>query len=547
MKRIRLSIVSLWFTFLYLALVGNIYQLQIKNGGQYAAQVAAQRAGILAPKRGNIYFSDRNGNSISAGMTKEYPVIFAVPKDISDPESVAALLSPVLSLEEDKLIKYFSKPNDEYELLIRKATVGQVEKIRELKIKGIYIEEENYRYYPLAALASHVIGFIAPTADNIHPTGRYGLELHFDDLLSGAPGRIEGNRVIDPVSGQDIKLTIDANIQTRAEEILQNLIQKFNAEKGMVIVQEPNTGKILAMGSYPNFDPNNYSESAIQNYLNPAVLAVYEPGSVMKVVTMASGLDANKLTPDTTFFDSGSLILDGKTIKNWDLKAHGKITMTEVIEQSINTGAAYAEKLIGPDLFYNYLVKFGFGQKTGISLPGELGGSLENLKKSFREINFATAAFGQGVSVTPLQMLNAFSAIANGGNLMRPYILQSDEPLMIRKVISSEAAKQATGMMVSAVKKAQIAQIPKFDIAGKTGTAQIPDFKNGGYSDQYIHNYIGFAPAYNPKFTVFIRIDKPQGAPLAGLTVVPAFRELSEFVLNYYNIPPDHIDGKLGN
>lgn len=541
MKKLRLSIVSLVFAFSYLALIGNIYNLQIRNGDQYAARVAAQRAGLLAPTRGNIYFTDRNNNSIPAAMTKEYPLIFAVPKDISDPESYASVLSPILSVEKDKLVKYFSKPDDEYELLARKATAEQVGKIQELKMKGIYIDEENYRYYPLASLASHLIGFVAPTEDKAYPVGRYGLELNFEDLLSGAPGRMENNRVINPIPGENISLTIDANIQTRAEEVLQNLIQKYSAEKGMVIVQEPSTGKILAMGSYPNFDPNSYSDSDIKDYLNPVVQAVYEPGSVMKVVTMASGLDAGKFTPDTTFFDSGSLNLNGKTIKNWDLKGYGKVTMTEIIEHSLNTGAAYAESLIGPDLFYNYLVKFGFGQKTGISLPGELGGSLENLKKSFREINFATAAFGQGVSVTPLQMINAFSAIANGGNLMRPYILQSDQPLLIRKVVSKEAARQATDMMVSAVRKAQIAQIPKFDIAGKTGTAQIPDFKRGGYSDQFIHNYIGFAPAYNPKFTVFIRIDKPD-APLAGATVVPAFRELTEFILNYYNIPPDHLD-----
>ncbi len=542
MKRFRLSIILFSFTFLYLALVGNIYQLQIKNGGQYAARVAAQKAGLLAPKRGNIYFTDRNGNSIAAAMTKEYPAIFAVPKDIDDPAHYASVLSPILSIGEEKLIGYFNKPDDEYELLIRKATADQVSLIRDLKMKGIYIEEENYRYYPLANLASHLIGFVAPTEDKNYPTGRYGLELNFEDLLSGAPGRMEDNRIIDAIPGEKISLTIDANIQTRAEEILQNLMQKYDAEKGMVIVQEPETGKILAMGGYPNFDPNNYADSGLGSYLNTNVQAIYEPGSVMKVITMASGIDAGKFTPDTVFFDSGSLTLDGRTIKNWDLKAYGKVTMTEIIEHSLNTGAAYAEKLIGPDLFYNYLVKFGFGQKTGIALPGELNGSLENLKKSFREINFATAAFGQGVSVTPIQMINAFSAIANGGNLMRPYIRQSDEPLLIHRVISEDAARQATGMMVSAVKKAQIAQIPKFDIAGKTGTAQIPDFKRGGYSDEFIHNYIGFAPAYNPKFTVFIRIDKPKGAPLAGLTVVPAFRELAEFILNYYNIPPDHLE-----
>jgi cell division protein FtsI/penicillin-binding protein 2 len=542
--RFRPFFVILFFATLYSSLVLNIYKLQIEKGEYYSARAASQRrlAGFLEPNRGSIYFTDRSENKIPAAITKAYQVIFAVPKDIEDPESAAANLSEIVGIELGALREMLNKPTDPYELLVRRATDDQVGKIRELNIKGIYIDEENGRFYPFKQLAAQVIGFIGPDAKSDVSVGRYGLELFYEDTLRGEAGRLEKDRMIDPVDGRNIYLTIDSNIQTRAEEILQNLIQKYNAERGMVIVQDPMTGKILAMGSYPHFDPNNYAGASIDSFLNPTLQAIFEPGSVMKVITMASGLDAGKFTPETTYYDSGSLVLDGRTIKNWDLKAHGKITMTEVIEQSINTGAANAGKLIGKDLFYNYLVKFGFGQKTGIGLPGEVGGSLGNLKTSFREINFATAAFGQGVSVTPIQMINAFSAIANGGTLMRPYLLRDEKPQEIRRVISEEAARQAKEMMISAVKKATIAQIPKFDIAGKTGTAQIPDLKHGGYLEEYIHTYIGFAPAFNPRFTILIRIDKPRGAPLAGLTVVPAFRELSEFILNYYNVPPDHLE-----
>lgn len=545
MKSFRLPLISIIFTLLYSGLVGNIYRLQIQKSDYYTERATAQYrfAGFLEPSRGNIYFTDRNGNQVPTAMTKAYSIIFAVPKEIKDPESIAATLSPILSIDQEKLVKYFSKPDDQYELLIRKATEAQVSQVRDLKIKGIYIDQENLRFYPFNNLAAAVLGFVAPTSDDTSLAGRYGMELFFNDQLSGTAGSFEGNRMTDPVAGKDISLTLDVNIQTRAEEILQNLVQKFSATKGMFIVEEPSTGKILAMGSYPNFDPNDYSKSPMDTYLNPTIQGVFEPGSVMKVITMAAGLDSGRITPQTTYFDTGSLTLNGKTIRNANMKVNGKVTMTEVIEQSINTGAAYAEHLIGPDLFYNYLVKFGFGQKTGISLPGEINGSLENLKKSFREINFATAAFGQGVAVTPLQMINAISTVANGGNLMRPYILASDEPSVVRRAVSPEAAKQATDMMVSAVKRAVVAQIPNFDIAGKTGTAQIPDFKRGGYSDEYIHTYTGFAPAYNPKFAILIRIDKPD-AQLAGTTVVPAFRELAEFILNYYNIPPDHIEQK---
>jgi len=542
--RFRLFLVTFFFASLYSLLIYNIYDLQIVNGEKYSALALSQHrmSGFLQSQRGDIYFTDRNGKEIPAAINKDFPVIFAVPKDIADPEFVTAGLSGALGIKSDELFSMLNKgEKDEYELLIKKASNDQIEKVRGLNLRGIYVEPENSRFYPFKNLASQLLGFVGTSAEDPLLKGKYGLELYYNDELAGEEGELGTSKMVEPVAGKNIYLTIDSNIQTRAEEILFNLIQKFNAEQGMVVVQEPKTGKILAMGAYPNFDPNDYSEYKIGNFLNTNIQGIYEPGSVMKVITMSGGLDAGKLTPDTTYYDSGELTLNGFTIKNWDKKAHGKTTMTEVIEQSINTGAAYAQKLLGKDLFYNYLVKFGFGTKTGIGLPGELGGSLGNLKTSSRDINFATAAFGQGVSVTNLQMINAISAIANGGVLMKPYLRKEQEPTVVRRAIGEEAAREITKMMVSAVKKAAVAQIPKFDIAGKTGTAQMPNFKTGGYLEEYIHTFTGFAPAYNPKFTILIRIDKPN-VILAGSTVVPAFRELAEFILNYYNIPPDYMD-----
>lgn len=542
--KLHLFFILSFFIFLYFAAILNIYRLQVEKGSYYAAlSVSAQRlAGFLEPLRGNIYFTDRNNNPIPAAITRAFPSIFAVPTEIDNPESMALILSPMVNIDVAKLVKMFNKPNDEYELLVKKAPTEQIQAIQKLGLKGIYIEEKNGRFYPFRNLAANILGFVGQSAEDSNLAGKYGLELYYNEFLAGAPGRMEDGQITDPVHGKNIQLTIDSNIQARAEDILQNLILKYKAESGLFIVQEPKSGKILAMGSQPSFDPNDYSQYKLQNFLNPAAQAIYEPGSVMKVITMAGGLDAKKITPQTTFYDSGSLTLDGWTIKNWDKKAHGKVTMTEVIEESINTGAAFAEKQLGNDLFYNYLVKFGLGEKTGLKFPGELSGSLDNLKKSFREINFATASFGQGISLTPIQLITAISAIANGGTLMRPYLTGDESPFAVRRIISEEAARQVVTMMLSAVNKAMIARIPKYDIAGKTGTAQIPDFKRGGYTEEYIHTYVGFAPAYNPRFTILIRLDKPAGAPLAGLTVVPAFRELAEYILNYYNIPPDHLE-----
>ncbi len=217
--------------------------------------------------------------------------------------------------------------------------------------------------------------------------------------------------------------------------------------------------------------------------------------------------------------------------------------MTEVIQNSLNTGAAYAQQLIGKDLFYNYLVKFGFNDKTGIELPGEVSSNIKKLKSSSKDVDFATASFGQGVAATPLAVINAFSAIANGGNLMKPFIIEGTKPQVIQKVISREAAMAAAKMMVAAVDKAQIAKIPGYYVAGKTGTAQVPDFVHGGYLyNIFIDTYVGFAPAYDAKFVILIKLDKPAGGLLAGATVVPAFKELADFLLNYYNIPPDCIE-----
>jgi len=551
--KIRIFLISSFFIFLFFGLISNIYNLQISKGSYYLAKAESQNrlSGFLEAMRGNIYFTDRSENHSPAAINKEYFVIFAVPKEIySGGEAVideaAGQIASVFQLDKGELVAAFSSPTNQYYSILKKATQEQVSEVKKLDIKGIYIENKNFRYYPLGNLASQVLGFVSPSSDDSALSGKYGMELFFNNELAGKNGQLEGNKVVDLENGRDVVLTIDPTIQNRAETALQDLIKKYNATGGSVIVQDPKTGKIIALGNYPNFDPNNYSEYKIKDFLNPVVQGIYEPGSVFKVITMATGLDSGKLTADTTYVDKGFIKLNGKTIKNWDYEekgAHGLTTMTGVIEGSLNTGAAYAESLIGKDIFYNYLVKFGFNQTTGIELPGEVTSDIKKLKSSSKDVDFATASFGQGLAISPIAMINAFSAIANGGELMKPFIVADTEPQVVRRVISKEASVEAIKMMVSAVDKAYVAKIPGYYVAGKTGTAQIPDFQRGGYlPNDYIHTYIGFAPAYDPKFVILIKLDKPEGAPLAGTTVVPAFRELADFLLNYYNVRPDYID-----
>lgn len=539
----RLATVVSIFGFLYGFLIFHLYGIQILENDNYTAKAENQYAasGFLKAKRGGIYFTDKDGSRLPAVLNKDFPIIYAVPKVIEDPEEAASQLSSIIETPLADLEAKLSKKNDQYELIERKADPEKSQKVADLKLKGIYTDEESARFYPFNSLMSQVLGFVAPNEENDGYIGRYGLESFYENSLSGLDGEASGNEVVGPEQGEDLVLTIDPNIQIEAQKILSRLVVSKKAESGSIIVQDPKTGKILAFENYPSFNPNDYGKYDLELFKNDSVQGIYEPGSVFKVITMAAGIDSGRITPQTTFNDTGILKVSGREIRNWDLKAHGRITMTNVIEQSINTGAAFAERQTGHALFTEYLKKFGFNEKTGIDLPGELSGDLRRLKTGAPEVVFATASFGQGVAVTELELINAFSSIANGGLLMTPYLNSELEPQEVRRTITPASAKKVAEMMVSAVDKAEVGKVNGYKLAGKTGTAQVPDFENGGYTDKVINTYIGFGPTTDARFTILIRLNKPEGAPLAGTTVVPAFRDLAQFILNYYAIPPDRI------
>jgi len=526
-----------------LILVFNLYRIQVKKGDFYTARAESQLAiNDLTAPRGNIYFTDKDGNFVPAALEKKYYEIFAVPKEIEDASETARIIAPVLGLSVIDLENKFKKEKDEYELLVKKATEEQLADLEGVEFKkGIYIKANPLRFYPLGEEASHLIGFLSFDKELNKNRGVYGLESYFEKMLAGKDGEAVGDKVIRSVSGIDLYLTIDKNIQDQAEDILSNLITKFNAEGGSAIVEDPKSGKILAMASFPGFNPNDYGKYPIKSFLNPVVESVYEPGSIFKVVTMAIGIDSGSITPETTYYDSGKVELNGRTIRNWDLKSHGTQTMTNVIEQSINTGTVFVEQKIGHDNFLNYLKRFKLDEITEVDLPGEVRGSLASLENDAKDVNFATASFGQGISMTPIRLISAISAIANGGVMMKPILEEGERESSIGRMVSEEASKQVVDMMVSAVDKAILATIPGYSVAGKTGTAQVPDFNKGGYTDKVINTYSGFVPAYDPQFVVLIKLDKPAGAPLAGHTVVPAFKELAQFIINYYGIAPDRI------
>ncbi len=543
----RFSSVIILITLCYAFLFFHLYQIQLTKGGYYLARAESQylAAGAIIAKRGTIYFSDKNENRLAVGATKEFPVLYAVPRMIEDAAGTVSRLSVLLPGLPPDLEKKLSKKESKYELLKRKADPEVASRIAAEKIKGIYVDSVPERFYPFGTLAAHILGFVGANASDTSESGRYGIEKFYKDVLEGTSGRIEGGSITKPRDGDDLVLTVDPNIQTEAERILSSLVKDKKAKSGAVIVEDPATGRILAMGGYPTFDPNKYGESSVKDFLNPVVQKIYEPGSVMKVITMAAGIDSGKITPQTEYIDTGSVVLNGKRIENYDFKTHGaygRATMTNVIEHSINTGAVFAERQTGDEIFKKYLLKFGFQEKTEVDLPGELKGSLRPLfEPRAPAVNFATASFGQGIAITPIELITAMGVIANAGKMMRPYLNAALQPKSLGSTISTSTAGLVSQMMISAVDKAQVAAIKGYFIAGKTGTALVPDFKKGGYTDKVINTYVGFGPVSKPRFIVLIKLDDPEGAPVAALTVVPAFRDLAQFILNYYNIPPDRL------
>ncbi len=533
----RFAIVIVILVLAYGFLFFHLYQLQLVKGGFYLARAQSESAASAAAgaNRGSIYFTDKNGNALPAAINQDFPVVYAVPSAIADPAAAAQSFAPILNIPASSLMQAFSGKSS-YHLLVNKASDAMAQAVNNAALKGIYTDYESERYYPLGTVASQVLGYVGPDPTNGADRGYYGVESFYNSQLAGS-----GN-----TNGADITLTIDPNIQIEAEKIMDDLVAANSASGGGVMVEDPRTGEILAMAATPSFDPNNYGSSPVANFLNPNVQAIYEPGSIMKVLTMSAGIDSGRVAPNETYDDKGYVNVDKAHITNYNLTTHGPYgpgtTMTEIIEHSINTGAIFVENQTGNATFLDYMKKFGLDMKTGIDLPGEIAGDLRRLTPSAPQVDWDTAAYGQGAAVTPVELVTAVGAIANGGVMMRPYLNAALSPQIIRRVISTSTAAVVTNMMVSAVDLAGVANIDGYALAGKTGSAFIPNPAGGGYLNLLTDSYIGFGPASNPRFIAFIRLNGLPTNSLAAESVVPAFKQLSQFIINYYNIPPDRVN-----
>lgn len=463
--------------------------------------------------------------------------------------------------EYERFVARLSDKSDPYEPVKRGVPEEALSRLRELDLPGISYTRDPSRLYPELGIGGHVLGFVGRDEQG-NPVGRYGIEGYFEEELAGAPGRLEtrkdvagrfvgvGERVSIPsVNGADIVLTIDRTIQFVVCKALRQAVMRHEADGGSVVVMDPQTGDILAMCGYPDFDPGSYGDTEeIKTFNNPVTFGAYEPGSVFKSITMAAALDTETVTPSSTFEDTGEVKVGIHTIRNSDRKAHGVVTMTEALEESLNTGMAYLVGEIGYGAFESYVRAFGFGEKVGLEIDTEAVGDVSSLEKE-GDIFSITASFGQGITVTPLQLLQAYAAIANGGVLMKPRLVREMryadgyverfEGRELRRVLSGKTARLLGAMLVSVVEQGhgKRAGVDGYYIAGKTGTAQVA--KDGAYSaTETIGSFAGFGPVENPRFVMVTRIDNPKNVSFAESTAAPLFGELADFLLEYLDVAP---------
>lgn len=547
-------------------IVFRLYNVQVAGHESYTATADAQYSAShnVQARRGEIYMHDDSEEGLyPVAVNKSYPMVYVSPKEIKDAPQVVSLLSSVLGMDRGEIEKKISDTSDPFEVIERKVPDDKVDTILRENLAGVHTLKEQYRYYPGETLASQTIGFVG--SDGKDYVGRYGIEASMDSVLGGKAGEVNQKRdaagrwmsIADrdfsrATDGSDIVLTMEYPVQYEVERILKETVEKHGADGGSIIVMEPDTGRILAMAGYPQFDPNDYSQvEDLSIFLNENTQLAYECGSVFKSITMAMGLDQGDVEPDSTYTDTGEVRVGKYTIMNSDEKAYGLQTMTQVLERSLNTGSIHVEKLVGHKSFAEYVKRFGFGEVTGSGFVGEEAGNIRNLEYLNRDVNFYTASFGQGISVTPLQLATAYSVLANGGRLMKPMFVdrivhpdgsvENIDPTEVRRVIQTSTSQKISEMLRSVVVNGhgKPAAVAGYLVGGKTGTAQVAKKDEKGYSDdKTIGTFVGYAPIGDPKFTVVVKIDDPKDVIWAESVAAPAFGKVMEFLLSWAEIEP---------
>jgi len=512
----------------YAVIIGRLYYLQVMMGEHYrvwAQGLQSYSRNSDAQERGEIFFA--GGQPLA--INKDFAYAYASPLNIKDKDKTAAAVAEILGLKKNDLSEKFGK-DSLYVLLKEKLTDEEASRVKDAKLDGVYADKKNMRYYPQGTVAAQLAGFVDDDGK-----GQYGLEEYYNEELA---------------DGKDIFLNVDYNIQYQAEKMLAEAKTKLEAIDAEAIVADPKTGAIIAMAKTPNFDPNEYKKFAnedIEIFNNSSCQTLFEPGSVFKALTMSGAINEKKVTPQTTYFDSGSLTVGPNTIYNYGKRSYGTQSMTNVLEYSINTGSAFAAGQLGSQLFGQYIEKYGVFEPTGIDLPETYSNNSE-FKKGYA-INFVTAAYGQGLWMTSIQLIRAYSAIANGGWLVQPSVARTDDrkdtdDKKRRQVISKETSDTIKTMLASVIDNGfgKAAKIPGYTISGKTGTAQMSWSTFGvnqrGYSDKTTQSFIGFFPSNDPKFLVLIKIKAPN-VNTAEYSAIPVFKDLAKYVIYVSQLPPN--------
>lgn len=572
----RVAIVRSGLYLLALVILCRLVYWQVIKHDELRAEAQEQRRSVeqVFASRGDIITSD--GYALVSNKPN-YLLYAYLPQITEDPSRIAQSLTPLLLTEPKNateaaipvtqrmdtirlnLLDRLNATDRSWVPLARNVTAEQKEQIESLQIVGLGFDQGQKRHYPEASMSAHILGIVGSDEAGT-PTGYFGLEGAYNLELQGKPGEIiqEKDAIGRPIliglfdqnperNGRTLKLHINRSLQYLVESYLKEGIATYEAKSGEVILMDPFTGAILAMASFPSYDPANFIEYDPVLYKNPIIANTYEPGSTFKVVVMAAGIDAGKVTPQTQCFDpcSGPVQIGKYSIRTWNNVYNPGLTMTEVLENSDNTGMIYVANKLGKDTFLEYLRKFGFGEQTGIDLQEEVSSSL---RENWSEIDLATTSFGQGIAVTGIQMVTSVAAIANGGYLVTPQVVDTVfaekelpiEPVIKRQVISKETAQQVTEMMQTAARhgEAQWTVLEDYSVAGKTGTAQIPI--DGHYdAEKTIASFVGFAPADNPRFVMLVKLTEPQSSPWAAETAAPLWYKIAKDVLIHLNVPPD--------
>jgi cell division protein FtsI (penicillin-binding protein 3) len=554
--KLRLVYVLIFFLILFIALLSRAFQLQVLSGEKLKNLAQRQHTATLQlqPERGMIY--DRNGEKLAVSVLSDS--VCADPTRIADPVTASRQIAGILNLDKQVVMKKILEPKS-FCWLARRISPDQAANVDNVEIEGIFLIKEPKRFYPNGQLAAHLLGFVGADANGLE-----GLENRYDDILKGKPEKLawardaKGKKIFLRVGNNEAKkdesvnivLTIDSRIQYLVETHLKDAVVSKGAKGGLAIVMDPKTGEILAMANEAGFNPNNINGLTPEKWRNRAITDYFDPGSTFKPFLVAGALEEKTIRESEKFYcEDGNYTVANRVIHEANRKRHGQLSVRDILKYSSNIGSVKIAQKMGKEKFYQYIDNFGFGMKTGIDLPGESPGLVRPVKK-WTKVDTATIAFGQGVSVTAIQMITAMSAIANGGVLMKPYILRSVtdknnvpikmyNPTVVRKVISVETAKRLTNMLTEVVGSAdgtgKNANIVNVAVAGKTGTSQKFDFSLGEYSSEKVRtSFMGFFPADNPQVAILVILDEPQRDKWGGVAAAPVFKSIGEQILNCF-------------